>query len=477
MNILHKRKTFQSMKKIIVLSVFVIINCSSLLSQSYSSNGYYVDSLKVDSITMGYGLLEPINKEPNKKYPLILALHGMEWTSIYNSVFDIVEPNDLLEFYIATNLAKQSFREKYPAYVLVPRHVVDEQIHHGEERVWYRQGNLVVLDSIISYLYANENIDTNRLYVTGHSVGGDGSFNMPFKLRHKVAAIAPMAAATVSQDTIMKNLEKGLYNRTPIWCFDHYRDDYNPIDRREFFTKLDSLGQSTVYTHAFGDEGFFLGKPEIQEKINNRHRYFYTEYHKNPKLLPHYIMQFASADTLFYNWLFQKYLIDEEAISITDKDCEGHDVCWLSKNRQDSVEVWFREDKDWQLIVKGVFAENQVLLNNYTGNSKQLTGTVRVACINKEGFMYGFDEKKVSGLYTGNNKIPNKPNFTAYPNPFNNFIRVNASENIKYSLYNVNGILLRQGYGNKIDTEGLLRGMYFLHIDKDNKNFMIKLVK
>jgi hypothetical protein len=65
-------------------------------------------------------------------------------------------------------------------------------------------------------------VDTNKVYLTGTSLGGEGTWYLAIKYPEKFAAIAPMSGFTRNMDYIMKNTDKLI--DIPIWAF-HGKED------------------------------------------------------------------------------------------------------------------------------------------------------------------------------------------------------------------------------------------------------------
>jgi predicted peptidase len=65
-------------------------------------------------------------------------------------------------------------------------------------------------------------VDTNKVYLTGVSLGGEGTWYLAIKYPEKFAAIAPMSRFTRNMDCIMENTDKLI--DIPVWAF-HGKED------------------------------------------------------------------------------------------------------------------------------------------------------------------------------------------------------------------------------------------------------------
>ena len=72
-------------------------------------------------------------------------------------------------------------------------------------------------ENFYSDLIQKYRIDTNRVYLTGESLGGSGTWFLAAKYPDKFAAIAPMSGFTSHMDFIDNSIDK-LMN-IPIWAF------------------------------------------------------------------------------------------------------------------------------------------------------------------------------------------------------------------------------------------------------------------
>lgn len=111
-------------------------------------------------------------------------------------------------------------------------------------------------------LYADLNskywIDTTRIYVTGISIGGFGTWQVAIDYPDKFAAIVPFCGGINDTDTVNISRLKHL----PIWTFHGTMDDLIPIGETERvvnkleeydyirFTRLQNEGHSIQYLYA-----------------------------------------------------------------------------------------------------------------------------------------------------------------------------------------------------------------------------------
>jgi predicted esterase len=176
------------------------------LAQTFEARTY------VNSIgdTMSYRLLKPLDYDSTKKYPLVVCLHGGAGWGTDN----IKQLEGSVEAQI---LSSPENRKKYPAFLFVPQ--CPPGTFWGGRMLDDLKPQDSVVFEIIDSLENEFAIDSRRLYVMGHSLGGYGAWHFICSRPKKFAAAVPMAGegdATLAEKII----------DVPIWAF-HGRFDRN----------------------------------------------------------------------------------------------------------------------------------------------------------------------------------------------------------------------------------------------------------
>ncbi|MDQ6653768.1 MAG: alpha/beta fold hydrolase [Acidobacteriota bacterium] len=116
---------------------------------------------------------------------------------------------------------------------------------------------LVRLIDHVSSTYA---VDPERVYVTGHSMGGRGTWLLAYKRPEKFAAIIPMSDAPM--DTAWaKQIAK-----VPAWVFHGTKDDLEPFERTQnFVDTLKKSGADVKLTPLPGRDHYILDTYENKE--------------------------------------------------------------------------------------------------------------------------------------------------------------------------------------------------------------------
>jgi predicted peptidase len=124
-------------------------------------------SFESDGGVLNYRLYTP-EKRAGGKYPLVLALHGAGEAGDSNTAH-------ITANIVAAAWAMPDVQMKHPAYVLAPQ--VPKSIYENG-RFWADRVNEARTIALIKYLLANEPIDPARVYVSGLSMGGYGTWSM-----------------------------------------------------------------------------------------------------------------------------------------------------------------------------------------------------------------------------------------------------------------------------------------------------------
>jgi predicted peptidase len=201
-------------------------------------------------LKLDYLLYLPPGYESKNSWPLILFLHGAgERGSDIQKVNEDGLP-EMLEH-----------GKKLPFIVVSP------QCPEGEAWVW----KLKSLSALIDDVAGNYKVDQDRIYVTGLSMGGFGTWSLAAYTPDRFAAIIPICGGgELTSVPRLKNL--------PIWAFHGAKDDIVPIARTQEL--VDAL------TKAHGNVMFTI-HPELKHDCwtvtyNNPDIYKWLLEHKRP---------------------------------------------------------------------------------------------------------------------------------------------------------------------------------------------------
>ncbi len=186
-----------------------------------------------------YRLMKPPKVEKGKQYPLVIFLHGAGERG---------QDNKLQLLYFPTQMAQPTWRNKFPCYVLAPqcrndkRWVeVDWSSPHDPTMPESPGGQLQAVMKMIETTLAEEQVDRSRVYLTGLSMGGFGSFDLAIRKPDWFAAVAPICGGA---DTTRISAIKDL----PAWIIHGDKDSVVPVERsRSAVAALKAAGAEPKY--------------------------------------------------------------------------------------------------------------------------------------------------------------------------------------------------------------------------------------
>ena len=192
----------------LVIILFMISN-----SNAQDLNLYEKEIYIHENDTLNYRILKPLNYDSNKQYPVHLFLHGSGERG-NNNVSQLVHGGKLF--------LKKENREQYNSWVIFPQASKSDWWGHSEPykfnyNVKESKDMSLVIKLMDSFVERND-VDTNRVYVSGLSMGGMGTFVI-LNLRPEMFAAATPICGDGDPNSV-KNYSK----KVPIWIF-HGSDD------------------------------------------------------------------------------------------------------------------------------------------------------------------------------------------------------------------------------------------------------------
>ncbi|MFN7876549.1 MAG: dienelactone hydrolase family protein [Pirellula sp.] len=186
-----------------------------------------------------YRLLKPMGYEFGKKYPLLVFLHGAGERGADNV---ITLKHGAREF------VKEDRRKQYPAYILIPQCPSEAKWSNTD---WSQDSSMLPenasdsmqsLKELIDEMVENAGVDSDRILLTGLSMGGYGTWDAIARYPGFFAAAAPICGGG---DPSTVNRFAGL----PIWCFHGAKDSVVKVSRsREMVEAIKKTGAQIRYT-------------------------------------------------------------------------------------------------------------------------------------------------------------------------------------------------------------------------------------
>ncbi|RZK42225.1 MAG: phospholipase [Pedobacter sp.] len=230
------------MKRLVFLCLISFL-AVSVKAQDLSK--YKKDNLIVGTDTLKYRILYPENFDPNKKYPVMLFLHGRGESGNDNER-QLTHGGKL---FLGTD-----FRKTSPAVVIFPQcsqesywSNVDIDVASDKRFFTFQKGgkptkSMSLLLKLTEKIENESFTDKSRIYVGGLSMGGMGTFEI---LRRKPKTFA--AAFAICGGDNPANATK--YKNVPLWIFHGGLDDVvNPQLSYAVYRKLRELGNTPKFT-------------------------------------------------------------------------------------------------------------------------------------------------------------------------------------------------------------------------------------
>ncbi|MFN7208443.1 MAG: prolyl oligopeptidase family serine peptidase, partial [Planctomycetota bacterium] len=186
-----------------------------------------------------YRLIKPVDYKFGKKYPLVLFLHGAGERG---------DDNAATLRHAAKDFSNPQTRSKYPAYVVIPQCPTGKK---WSEVDWSKDSSelpeepsdaMQSIKELIDDMIENAGVDRNRIYITGLSMGGYGTWDAIARYPGFFAAAAPICGGGDP-----KTVDK--FKSLPIWCFLGAKDPVVKVIRsREMIEALQKVGSNAKYT-------------------------------------------------------------------------------------------------------------------------------------------------------------------------------------------------------------------------------------
>ena len=199
-----------------------------------------------DNDTLPCRILSPIHFSAEKKYPLIIFLHGSGERGNDNEAQLKWGSNIFLD---------SSNREKFPAIVVFPQCPADSSWSvraktKAGDSLAYRfpmdeppTKPLHLVMNFLDTLIRNGMVDPKRIYVGGLSMGGFGTFEILWRRPKLFAAAFPICGGGNPESV-------KLYGRKfPVWVFHGADDDVVPVaNSRSMVAALKAAGAKVKYS-------------------------------------------------------------------------------------------------------------------------------------------------------------------------------------------------------------------------------------
>ena len=177
----------------------VLLVCCALEAHGTGSDGQFQTTI-TKQVGLRYRTVTPANYDPQKEYPLLIFLHGRG------------EQGDDLDKVLIHGPFKKVAELELPMIIVAPQSPLDE---------WWQADSL---SPLVDHLLETLPVDKTRVYLTGLSMGGQGTWRLAMRRPKVFAAIAPICGYG-------RPNHAELLCDTPTWIFHGEKD--STISRNE----------------------------------------------------------------------------------------------------------------------------------------------------------------------------------------------------------------------------------------------------
>lgn len=236
------------MGRIISVSLLLIF-CFPLATPVLARNmqtGFLDRTVTVDAVTYRYQVFVPSNFDPHKKWPVILFLHGAGERG----------DNGLVQADVGLGHAIRKYAGEFPFVVVMPQC----RSNHVWTQPEMQAQALASLDQAMKEFKG----DKDRVYLTGLSMGGYGTWDLAGKNLGRFAAFVPICGGISAPGTFAA-LHVGLVDdpkvtdpyaetarrigSTPVWIFHGSDDPLVPVEEsRKMAKALEAAKANFHYT-------------------------------------------------------------------------------------------------------------------------------------------------------------------------------------------------------------------------------------
>ena len=202
---------------------------------------------KMKALSDSYMFFSQI-KSKGSKVPLIVYLHGAgghrrDVATLTNSP-----------------IARKIIQKKYPFAVLIPQYKPTSDVPNG----WQPDD----LNLLIKHAVDAHGVDPQKVFVTGSSMGGAGTWMLANKYPEVIAAAAPMSAGGATAPKSNLPVSASQLKSVPIWAFHGDADRTCPHEKIETLVKkIEAAGGKPKFTLIPGGNHGATHKVYTEDKL------------------------------------------------------------------------------------------------------------------------------------------------------------------------------------------------------------------
>jgi predicted peptidase len=240
-------KTESFLRGLVFFGVMICMGCAAMGAKAVKSGGQSAQAFSkkiTKTVDCNYLLYLPADygKDAKKKWPIIMFLHGAG------------ERGSKLDVLRKQGLPKTIAQGKSFDFIIVSPQCPND--------IWWPEQTDVLI-SLLDEVETKYRVDNDRIYLTGLSMGGFGTWRLAEQYPQRFAAIAPICGG--SERYAAYRLKK-----VPVWAFHGAKDKLVPVERsQEMVDAVKKAGgdaKLTIYPEAEHDSWTeTYNNPELYE--------------------------------------------------------------------------------------------------------------------------------------------------------------------------------------------------------------------
>lgn len=194
--------------------------------------GFLFKTVEIEGQHVAYSLYVPPEYTHERAWPVILFLHGGGERGA----------DGLLPSEVGIGTAIRRHREWFPAIVVIPQCAAND--------VWWSEAMMSRALRCVEGVSREYHLDAERLYLTGLSMGGAGTWHLGARATQYFAALVPICGfIELGPSSGLEPRVAQQLRGVPIWVFHGALDDRVPATKsREMVAALRAVGGNVQYT-------------------------------------------------------------------------------------------------------------------------------------------------------------------------------------------------------------------------------------
>lgn len=241
---MYKSKPINIKNVLTLAFIALVINASAMVNAADIEAAFTLRTIKYKGVEYPYQIYIPENYLASEKWPVTLFLHGAGERG-----------NDgIKQASVGLGNAIRANPEQWPTIAIFPQVPAGESWQGGAGKA-----AMAALDAAI----AEFSVDRTRLYLTGLSLGGNGTWYLGFNHPDRFAALVPVCgfikldnrlpSFTAKSDNSAYSDVATKIASVPVWIFHGDADRVVPVDEsRKMAAALKSTGGNIQYSELPG---------------------------------------------------------------------------------------------------------------------------------------------------------------------------------------------------------------------------------